>query len=160
MKSISSLITAGAIALGLASPAFASAYKFNDIGSFTANGSMTVTSIAISIPCKTKLTGVSDGSGATITGATFTGATCIAVSPSGLPWTLRADGPRSLTIRNVTVRAAILGICGPGGLKSQLAKTGKITVSGANLPSSLGATPCSVTATLNTSPQLQIIPRH
>ena len=66
MKSISSLITAGAIALGLASPAFASAYKFNDIGSFTANGSMTVTSIAISIPCKTKLTGVSDGSGATI----------------------------------------------------------------------------------------------
>jgi hypothetical protein len=160
MKSLSSVIAIGAIAFGLADPAFASAYKFNNIGSFTAKGSMTVTSIAISIPCQAKLTGVSDGSGTTITGATFTGATCIAVSPSGLPWALRADGPHSLSIRDVTVRAAILGICGPGGLKSQLTKLGKITISGASLPSSLGVTPCSVSATLSTSPQLEIIPRH
>ncbi len=160
MKSLPSILSVGAIALGIANPAFASAYKFNNIGAFTAKGSMTVTSIAVSIPCQARLTGTSDASGATITGATFTGATCLAVTPSGLPWTLRADGAHSLSIRNVTVQAAVLGICGPGGLKSQLTKSGKITISGANLPSSLGVTPCSVSATLMTSPQLEIIPRH
>ncbi len=160
MRTLSLLTVASAVALGLANPALASAYKFNNIGAFTAKGSITVTSIAVSIPCQAKLSGTSDASGATITGATFTGATCLAVSPSGLPWSLRADSAHSLSIKNVTVQAAVLGICGPGGLKSQLTKTGKITISGASLPSSLGVTPCSVSATLMTSPQLEIIPRH
>ena len=160
MKMLSSLAAVSAVALGLASPVMASPYIFNNIGSFTARGSMTVTSIAISVPCQAKLTGTSGPNGAMITGATFSGATCIAVSPSGLPWPLRVDGIHSFSIKDVTVRAAILGICGPGGLKAQLTKTGKITVSGAGLPSSLGLTPCSVSATLNTSPNLEIIPRH
>jgi hypothetical protein len=160
MKTFTSLVAIGAVALCAASPTLAAGYKFNNIGSFTAKGSMTVTSIAISVPCQATLTGTSGSDGATITAATFTGATCIAVSPSGLPWKLKADGPHSLTIKDVTVSALVLGICGPGGLKSQLNTNGKITVSGAGLPSSLGLIPCSVSATLSTSPKLEILSKH
>jgi hypothetical protein len=160
MKSLSSLIAVGSIALGLANPAFASAYKFKDTGAFTAKGSMTVTSIAISVPCQVQLSGTTSGSSPTITAATFSGLTCIAVTPSGLPWTLKADSAHSLSIQGVTITALVLGICGPGNLKGQLAKTGKITISGSGLKSSLGVIPCSVNATLKTSPALTIIPRH
>jgi hypothetical protein len=140
MKSLSSLIAVGAITLGLASPAFASSdYKFKNIGPFTGKGSMTVTSIAVSVPCQVTLKGTTDGAGTTITAATFSGATCIAISPSGLPWSLHANAAHSMTIRDVTVRAVVLGICGAG------------------LPSSLGATPCSVSGTLTTSPKLEIV---
>jgi hypothetical protein len=159
MKSFLSLIALGAVAFGVANPVFASDYKFKNIGSFTANGSMTVSSIAISVPCQATLDGATDGRRAEITAATFSGLTCIAVSPGGLPWGVRATSAHSLTISDVTVRAVVLGICGPGKVSAQLNKTGKITISGAGLPSSLGATPCSLDATLMTTPKLEIVPK-
>ena len=157
MKTLSPFLAIGSLALALPVCAQASGYRFTNVGDFTAFGSLTVTSVAASVPCQTHLRGTTDGPGTTIRGARFSGASCVAVSPSGLPWRLDPISAHSVTLHGVTIQAATLGICGPGTLKGQITKLGKITITGANLKSSLGPTPCSVSGTLQTHPALVVV---
>ena len=153
-------LAAAVIAMTLPHSALATGnFKFKNTGDFTGTGSLTVTSVAVSIPCQVSLSGTTEGPGAKITSATFSGATCLAVSPSGLPWSIHPQTIHSMLIKDVTISAAVLGICGPGRLKAQITTQGKITISGSGLKSNLGVVPCSVSGTLQTRPHLEIVGR-
>lgn len=141
-----------ALALLGAGAAQASDYKFAPNPSFNAEGGITVTAGAVSLPCNTVLTGTTEN-GARITSANFSGVSCAVLTPSGLPWPLHASDRHNATLKNVTVSATVLGLCGPGTIKFHLSSSGVITITGANLP---GTLPCSVSGTLKTKPRLKI----
>jgi hypothetical protein len=141
------------IAIVAADTAYASDYRFKDMGAFTAHGDVTVTAAAVSLPCTASLTGTTTG-GARITGATFSGVSCLALTASHLPWRMHANASHGFTIKDVTVEATVLGICGPGKVKAQLNTAGVISFTGAGLP---GLVPCSVSGTLKTTPKVMIV---
>lgn len=156
MKTTFAIAALSLISLCVANTAVAGGYRFKNTGAFTANGSITVTAAAVSLPCTTVLTGTTTG-GAQITGATFSGLSCLALVPSNLPWKLHANAAHGFTIKGMEVSALVLGICGPGNAKAQLNNAGVIAIAGAGLP---GLVPCSVGGSLTTSPKLVIVARH
>lgn len=153
MKAFFTTILAGLTTLGFATSA--SAYHFIKPSNapFDINGSMTVTAAAVSLPCTAKFHATTVGRGATITSANFSGVSCDALTASGLPWKITVSGAHSIKIHNVSVSAVVLGVCGPGDVKAQLNAHGKIVIAGAGLP---GLVPCSVSATLDSNPNLII----
>jgi hypothetical protein len=153
MKTLITAIVAGLATFGIASSA--SAFRFTQPveAPFAITGSFTVTAAAVSLPCTANLAATTVGRGATITGASFSGISCLALTASGLPWKITIGGPHSIKIHDVSVSALVLGVCGPGDVKAQLNTHGKIVIAGAGLP---GLVPCSVSATLDTNPNLII----
>jgi hypothetical protein len=153
VKKLISVAALGLLTLGFASPA--AAYKFVPVNTaFRASGTITVSTAAVSIPCRANLLGTTVGGGK-ITSATFSGTTCAALTASGLPWSMTTGSQSGLRLHGVTVNALVLGICGPGTIGGTLSTFGRITFSGAGLPGTLG--PCSVSATLHTEPELHIV---
>ncbi|MGI8840708.1 MAG: hypothetical protein ACR2F8_08025 [Caulobacteraceae bacterium] len=153
MRTLITAALAGVTALGFASSA--SAYHFiHPVNRpFGITGSLTVTAAAVSLPCTANFNATTVGTGATITSASFSGVSCAALTASGLPWPVTIAGLHSIKIHNVAVSAVVLGVCGPGDVKAQLNATGKIVIAGAGLP---GLVPCSVSATLDSKPNLKI----
>lgn len=129
-------------------------YKFASNPAFTATGSITVTAGAVSLPCNAVLHGTTTN-GARFTSATFSGLSCAALTASGLPWPTGALAPHGAVMKNVTVNATVLGVCGPGNIHYQVNEAGVISISGAGLP---GIVPCSVSGSLTTKPKLMIVP--
>ncbi len=155
MKTLITTAVVGLATLGFASSASAFHFLPKD-STFVATGAFTISAGAVSIPCQARLHGTTFGRGAKITRASFSGATCLAVVPRNLPWALSVGGPHSVRFHDVTLKAAgIVGVCGPGDLRGQDTVHGKITITGDSLPG-LPGVPCSVTATLVTSPNLRI----
>ena len=154
MKMLISIAALGLASFGTSSQAGTLHFE-PESSAFTADGGITVTAGAVSLPCTAHLTGNVGATGAArITSAIFSGASCAALSAQNLPWGLGARRIDKLTIRQVTVSAVVLGICGPGTVKATLTtKGGLITISGANLP---GVVPCSLSGTLQTRPHLKI----
>ena len=145
------------VLLGVASTADAAKdWRFKNTGAFTANGSITVTAAAVSLPCTTVLTGTTSD-GPKISGATFSGLSCLALTAGGLPWKINANAQHGFTIKDVTVQALVLGVCGPGKIQSQLNTDGVMLISGAGLP---GLVPCSVSGSLTTKPKLTIVAKR
>jgi hypothetical protein len=153
MRTLITAALAGLTALSFASSA--SAYHFIKPSNapFNIVGSLTVTAGAVSLPCTTKMHATTVGRGATITSANFSGVSCAALSASNLPWHITVSGAHSIKLHNVSLSAVVLGVCGPGDIKAQLNAHGKIVIAGAGLP---GLVPCSVSATLDTNPNLLI----
>ncbi len=127
-------------------------YKFDPNPAFTAEGSITVTAGAVSLPCNAVLSGTTLN-GAKITSATFSGVSCAALTPTGLPWPMHAVARHGGAFKNVTVSATVLGVCGPGAINFQVNAAGVISIAGAGLP---GVVPCSVSGTLRSRPRLSI----
>ncbi len=153
MKTFFTTVLAGLTTLGFASSA--SAYHFIKPSNapFNINGSLTVTAGAVSLPCTASMHATTVGRGATIISASFSGVSCAALTASRLPWRITVSGAHSIKIHNVAVSAVVLGVCGPGDVKAQLNVHGKIVIAGAGLP---GLVPCSVSATLDSNPNLII----
>jgi hypothetical protein len=141
--------------LAIANNASANAYEFKDTGSFTATGSLTAAALAVTLPCSAVMTGTTTGA-AQVTGATFSGLSCFLLSAGNLPWKMHANAPHSFTLKGLEVSALILGVCGPGKVKSQLNAKGDILITSASLP---GLLPCTVSANLTTEPSIIIIPK-
>lgn len=153
MKKFISVAALGLAALSFTSPA--AAYSFHPRNTaFRARGTITVTVGAVSVPCKANLSGTTVGGGK-ITSARFSGLACAALQPAGLPWSMTTGSINGLRLHGVSVRAVVIGICGPGAIGGTLGNFGRITFSGAGLPGTLG--PCSVSATLHTKPELHIV---
>jgi hypothetical protein len=152
MKTTLVIAALSLVSFGVANTATASDYKFKNSGAFTATGSLTVTAAAVSLPCTAVLTG-STGP-AKVTGAAFSGLSCLALSASNLPWKMHVNAAHTFTFEGVEVSALVLGVCGPGKVKSQLNEVGGILITGAGLP---GLVPCSVSGNFTTSPRLGII---
>ena len=154
MKMLISIAALGLASFGTASQA--ATVHFEPVNSaFTASGGITVTAGAVSLPCTAHLRGNIGATGnARITSVIFSGVSCAALSGQNLPWGMGAKQINKFSIRNVTVSAVVLGICGPGTVKANLtSKGGLITISGANLP---GLVPCSLNGTLQSNPHLRI----
>ena len=153
MKTKFAIAALGLVSLAVANTAAASDYRFKDKGAFTATGSLTVTAAAVSLPCTAVMTGTTTG-GPKITGATFSGLSCLALTAGNLPWKMHVNAPHGFTIKGMEVSALVLGVCGPGKVKSQLNEAGVIMITGAGLP---GLVPCSVSGNFTTSPEVAII---
>lgn len=152
MKAFISLAALAVASFGFVSPA--AAYKFAPVNTaFSAHGAVTVTAGAVSLPCTAVLHGTTVGGGS-ITSASFSGVSCGALTATNLPWSMTTGSVSGLRIHGMAVNAVILGVCGPGSVGGSLSAFGRIAISSANLP---GLIPCSVSATLHTTPHLRIV---
>ena len=76
---------------------------------------------------------------------------CPQIAFTGLPYLLECDANNTVTIKNVNV-TAITGSCA-GDLTGTLdSATGRISFSGATLPTTTGGSDCSITGVIATSP--------
>lgn len=153
MKTFFTAATLSLATLGFTSPA--AAFHFEPVSTpFTATGAIVVSAAAVSLPCQASLGGsvAADGS-AKITSASFSGLSCAALTASNLPWKMVPAQATKIKIHHVTVSALVLGICGPGNIKTTLSSGGVISIAGASLP---GLVPCAISGTLQTLPHLRI----
>jgi len=156
MKTSLAIAALSLVSLGVANTATAASdFYFKNKGAFTATGSITVSTLAVSLPCTATLTGTTTG-GAKITAATFSGGGCTVLTAGNLPWHLKATASHSISIKKMEVSAlGLLGICGPDKVKAQLNANGVVLITSAQLSGSI--LPCSVSANLATKPHLEIL---
>jgi hypothetical protein len=155
MKTTLVLAALGVISLGLANTAQAKLVFDPAETAFKATGSITVSTVAVSLPCTAVLRGRTAKTTAKIAKAEFSGLSCIALTASGLPWDITIANNHNVVIHGVEVDALVLGLCGPGNVPAFLTSTGKLTITAANLTGS-GVLPCSVSGTLHTKPAIKI----
>ena len=126
-------------ALGAASAA--SALSFSPTGtSFTISGQMSFGGGGVGVDCKTFFAGTTQADGvAQITAASFSGGTlsvCDGIYPLNLPWTVKAQDPRSAIISMISVRAPVFGDCAVRDVTVAVGKGGAIHVGRIDMPPS------------------------
>jgi len=100
--------------LAIAMPVLA--FSFAPLGKpFIGAGKMNFAGAGFDLHCNAVFTGETDAAGgARIDGVGFSGGflgTCRGVHPLGLPWRVRAAGPRGVVISSVHVDAPLVGEC-------------------------------------------------
>jgi len=152
LKPFASLLVLGLTAMAGASSA--SSFSFHPThADFTATGSLTVTSGAVTVPCSATLEGATQGDKASITSAAFSGAQCGGMTPDGLPWSVTIDNGHKIVFHGVSFTVPAAGICGPGNVHVIDNSRGKLTITKSKLK---GEVSCSVSADFKTKPVLTV----
>lgn len=156
MKTLAILGLAGAVAAGLAPPAFA--FKFAPPGAgFSASGSAMIGAAAGGqYECKLSIRGVTTAKGkAKITAAVFSpgASACANTVATGLPWKAKATGAATAKISNLALTSAF-GPCGPASVPVAVSGGGLWTISAAPVPPACA----TFSAMLPTAPPIVIVP--
>ncbi len=154
MKKLLATAAMGLATLGFATSA--SAFQFTPRNtSFTATGSVTLTTPTTSVPCRANLQLNTLTMGATVTSASFSGdPRCSSLQAGGLPWHMSTGSPHSLQILQVDLSSVALGNCGPSTVPAQDTDKGKIIITSAGLHGS--GQYCTLSGTFMTTPHLVI----
>lgn len=121
---------------------------------FVVRGQTDVTKGTLKLNCAATIKGAVDKAGeGRITGADFKGGLCGSIKATGLPWAIKVTGPTTGVIRGVSVKASILGGCGPADIPVNLGKAGEITLAPTPLKPD-----CSIKGRLTTTPAISVTP--
>lgn len=144
---------------GLAAPASAATFVPNPLANVTFTGNLNIVQLGSNATCAVTLRGFVPGGGSAvmITAASFSGGSfqCRLYTSAGLPWKLIPNTATSVTLQGFSFNTTV-GSCSGNVTTSWANGTPSAMVfSGATLPGS--PAPCTITGTLNSSPNLTII---